>query len=269
MAAEIVPATHALLAEIEYWLKAEDTAFHEASAVLADRWDPDTEIPIRGFYCNWNLVQRSFARNPENVYVLLVDGAAVGFLDEMDILEVRPDLRSQGWGRVLADFMLRRSFDQGYSVAEIEIAPETALPFWMRMGFTPDPRRKGPGGGIYAFRRFERRQTLGPGPRVPYRIAFHDNPRDWDRAVESFLVFEGQGERLVDGAVRLPERAYAFDPDHDASDDWVVTVEVDGQAVYKDKVKRRSARAFGLDRDPGGLCYFDRINPDAETDDDD
>lgn len=268
MQVEIVPATAALLAEIEIWLKAEDAAYHEASAILANRWDPDVEIPARGFLCNWNLVQRSFARDPENVHVLLVDGAAVGFLDEMDILEIRPDRRGQGWGRVLADFMVQRAFDRGYSVAEIEIAPETALPFWARMGFTPDSRRQGPGGGIYAFRRFERRRALGPGPRVPYRIAFHNNARDWDRQVEPFRVFEGHGERLADGAIQLPERAYAFDPDRDASDDWVVTVEVEGEAVYEDKVKRRSARAFGLERDPGGLCYFDRINPDAETGDD-
>lgn len=265
MQVEIVQATAALLAEIEVWLKAEDAAYRKASAILADRWDPDVEIPMKGFLCNWNLVQRSFARDPENVHVLRVDGAAVGFLDEMDILEVRPDLRGKGWGRLLADFMMKRAYEQGYSVAEIEVAPETALPFWTRMGFTPDIWRQGPGGGIYAFRRFERTTQLGPGPRVPYRIGFHDNARDWDPSVEPFLIFEGEGERLAGGAILLPERAYAFDPHHHASDDWVVTVEVAGQALYEDKVKRPSARAFGLSRDPGGLSYFDRINPAAEA----
>jgi GNAT superfamily N-acetyltransferase len=47
----------------------------------------------------------------------------------MDILEGRPDQRGKGYGRLLAEFMVERAFGEGHSVAEIEIAPASALPF--------------------------------------------------------------------------------------------------------------------------------------------
>ena len=261
MAIEIVVATPALLNEIEVWLRAEDDAYRKASAILSERWDPEIELPERGFLCNWNLVQRSFGKDPENVHVLLVDGVAMGFVDEMDILEVHPAHRTKGWGRHLADFMLKWAFDLGHSVAEIEVAPDAALPFWRRMGFTVDMERRGYGGGIYAFRRFERTQALGSGRRAPYRIAFHDKSRDWDPAVEPFSAFAGDGEVRADGTILLPERAYCFNPGRETSMDSVVRIEVDGALTYEDKVKRPTAQAIGLMLDPGGVYFFDHIAP--------
>jgi GNAT superfamily N-acetyltransferase len=260
MGVEIVPATEATLAEIELWLKAEQAAHDAAAAILAERWDSDVEIPERGFLCNWSLVRRAFERDPANVHVLLADGGAVGFVDKMDILEVRPDQRGNGFGRRLAEFMVGRAFDQGYSVAEIEIAPESALPFWRAMGFTADLTRQGAGGGIYAFRRFYRPQVLGNGPRVTYRVAFHPSERDWDKATAPFQVFEGQGEVQTGGRVRLPDRAYCFDEAKTTSIDCVVSLDLAGERLFEDKVKRPEAGAFGVKRDAGGVYFLDFIS---------
>ena len=263
MGLEIVPATEATLAEIEAWLKAEQAAHEAAAAILAERWASDVEIPERGFLCNWHLVRRSFSRDPNNVHVLVADGAAMGFVDEMDILEVRPDQRGKGYGRRLAEFMLGRAFDQGYSVAEIEIAPESALPFWREMGFTADVTRQGGGGGIYAFKRFDRPYVLGNGPRVAYRVAFHPPDRDWDRATAPFQVFDGHGERLADGRVQLQERAYCFDETTATSLDCVVRLELAGECLFEDKVKRPAAQSFGLQVDPGDTYFLDFMTPEA------
>ena len=265
MAFEIVPATTKLLRKVEVWLKAEDHAYSTASARLAARWDPDISIPERGFYCNWNIVRSSFERDPDNVHVLLVDGLPVGFADELSILEIHPNHRGRGLGRVLAEHMIARADALGFSVAEIEVAPESALPFWQRMGFTVDRTRRGAGGGIYAYRRFVRRFALGAGPKVGFRVAFHRQSRDWDPAVEPFSVFEGKGEKRNDGTVKLPERAYCFDPDHETSIDSVVSVELEGRRLYEDKVKRPSARAIGLAVDPGDVFFFDHLIPSGAT----
>ena len=96
MGVEIIPATAARMAEIQAWLEVEQTAYDAAAAAFESRRDPDVELPERGFLCNWHLVQRSFAKNVNNVHILIVDGAAVGFLDEMDILEVRARSAGQG-----------------------------------------------------------------------------------------------------------------------------------------------------------------------------
>ncbi|TDR90261.1 GNAT family N-acetyltransferase [Enterovirga rhinocerotis] len=260
MKAEIVPATSKLLDELETWLRAENDAYEAACERQAERC-PEIEILERGFFCNWNIVRRSFERDPRNVHVLLMDGAAIGFVDEMDILEVHPNFRRQGLGGMLADFMIRRAFDLGHSVAVIEVAPASAQPFWERMGFTMDVNRRGDGGGIYAFRRFERPQALGAGPRIPYRIAFHDRSRDWDESVEPFSVFEGMGEQQADGSVRLAERAYCFDATQPTSFDCVVRVELAGRLLFEDKVKRREAQDVGLEIDPGSICYFEHLTP--------
>lgn len=261
MDTKVVPATRALLSEIQTWLEAEDSAYRAACDTQAERWDPEIEIPERGFFCNWNIVLSSFERDPNNVHVLVVDGKAIGFVDEMDILEVHPGFRGRGFGRVLADFMLRRAFELGHSVAEIEVAPETALPFWKSMGFLEDSTRSGAGGGIYAYRRLERPLTLGPGPRVPYRIGFYEPSRDWDNSVEPFAVFAGEGEKLTDGSVRLAERAYCFDARQPTSTDCVLRVELAGELLFEDKVKRPEGQRIGLARDPGGVFYIDRLSP--------
>ncbi len=260
MPAEIMPATEASLDEIEVWLTAEQAAHDAAAAILATRWNPEVEIPEPGFLCNWHLVRDSFSQDPTNVHVLVADGVAVGFVDKMDILEVRPDQRGKGYGRLLAAFMIRRAFDQGYSVAEIEVAPESALPFWRQMGFTIDPARQGGGGGIYAFKRFSRVHPLGDGPRVAYRIAFHPPSRDWDRNTPPFQVFAGEGKRLAGGRVQLPERAYCFDETRSTSMDCVVSIEVADEVLFEDKVKRPAAQAFGLELDPGYIYFLDVIS---------
>ncbi len=259
MSVEILTATSATMHEIETWLQAEDNAYRKA---LAHRGRPSwdgVEIPDQGFLCNWNIVTRSFEADSENVHVLIVDGQAVGFVNAMDILEVRADRRRAGFGQVLAAFMLQRAYDLGHSVAEIEIAPSTALPFWIQMGFTAHLDRTGAGGGIYAFKVFERRHALGDGARVPYRIAFFPRDRDYDPSVEPFQVFEGDAEVLRDGDLQLPSRAYCLDPNGPTGTGCVVRVEVAGQLVTESRVGHSGARETGIQLDTGGVSFFDRI----------
>jgi len=261
MGVEIVQATEATLREIEIWLREEQAVYEAAEADAQELdWDDRASLPTRGFLCNWNLVLRNFERDPSTVHVLLVDGAAAGFIWATDILEVRPDLRGKGYGRVLAEFMMERVRERGDCVVEIEVAPESALPFWRAMGFTPDPDRKGPGDGIYTYKRLIRTTTLGAGPRVPFKVAFYPRQRDWDETVAPFAVFDGLGEQLDDGSIRLPERAYGFDPGTETSPDFVVRIERAGECVFLDKVKRPAACAHGLQCDDGGVYFLDRID---------
>jgi hypothetical protein len=50
MGVEIIPATAARMAEIQAWLEVEQAAYDTAAAALETRWDPDVELPERGFY---------------------------------------------------------------------------------------------------------------------------------------------------------------------------------------------------------------------------
>jgi len=213
----VVPATPEALAKIKAWLEVEDTVHRETLDAQEAHWDPKVELPTKGFLCNWNLVEKTFETDPGAVQVLLEGDEPVGFIDGLDIMEVRPDLRGRGYGRRLAEFMLDWATRRGYSVAQIEIAPDDAIPFWRRMGFTvANASRSGPSGGVPAYKILDHRFELGEGPRIPYSVAFYSQARDYDPTVKPFVVFQGEGERLEDGSVQLPQRAFSFreaDPD--------------------------------------------------------
>lgn len=255
----IVPATTAFLREIEVWLREEEAAYDAAEARQAEDWSREIVFPTRGFFCNWNLVLRSFEDDPINVHVLVADGQVVGFVDQMDILEVRPDVRHLGYGRRLAEFMLDKAAADGMSVAEIAIAPNSAIPFWRSLGFTVIEGRIGRGGGVYAFKRLPRRFELPPGPPAAYRIYFFPEERRHDPSVRPYATFEGHGVRREDSRLMLPERAYAFDEAGTASPDDIVQVEVDGVILVEAKVKYPEAARVGVARDASQLYYIDEI----------
>ncbi len=93
MTYEIIPATEALLAEVEVWLDVEEAA-HKAgeAAYVANGYKGD--VPARGFRCNWDTTKKLW-RERGGIDILIVDGEAVGFQGH-GIFEIRPDLRRKG-----------------------------------------------------------------------------------------------------------------------------------------------------------------------------
>lgn len=260
MTCEVVPATEPLVSEVEAWLDEEEVAYKVAMDAY---WhgDDDDDPPVRGFRCNWDSVKRTWREGYSRLYILLVDGQAIGFLDGKDILEIRPDLRRGGYGRILAQFMIANAWSDGWSVIEIEIAPREAEPFWKAMGFTPVSDRRGPGGGVFAYRVLPRTFDLSAGERVAYSIEFFTERGRYSDEDRPLSCFEGEGERLPDGSIQLPSRAYCFDPNEDGAWDYYVRIAVDGAVLHFDKAKRDSSRAYGIERDPRDRYFVDRIRP--------
>ncbi|MFD1696791.1 GNAT family N-acetyltransferase [Roseibium aestuarii] len=257
---EIVPATHKTLAEIEKWLDEEEATY------LAERkaWKAggcQGNQPAKGFRCNWDSAKRWLSEGHTQIWVLLVDASAVGFLVGKDILEIHPSLRGKGYGRLLAEFMVQKAFDDGFSVLEIGVALSTAEPFWERMGFTIKPDRRGPGGGIFAFRILPRTFPLGDGERVPYAVEFFTENSRYSNPPTPFAVFSGTGERLSDGSIQLPERAYCFWPDEAGHIDYFVRLSLDGKTLLFDKVKYSQSQKCGVEKDKGYTFIVDRITP--------
>ncbi|MGN8000676.1 GNAT family N-acetyltransferase [Sphingomonas sp. 22176] len=258
MTIEILPATEETMIAIEAWLDVEEAAYQHAE-ITWERSGYEGEMPVRGFRCNWNSVRRTWSGGNAAVHVLMVDGEPVGFLDGKDILEIRPDLRKQGYGRLLAQFMLDRFADERRSLLEIEIAPRSAEPFWRQMGFSVVPDRRGPGGGLYAYRIFDRTCELSDAADVDFSIDFFTESQRYDGEPAPFASMAGRGERLPDGSVQLPRRAICFDPKHKGHQDYYVRIRVDGRQLLFDKVKRDDSRKLGVHRDAGYTYFVDRI----------
>lgn len=265
MSHEIAPANESTMAEVEAWLDLEERAYQVAQA----EWEEagyEGDQPRRGFRCNWDSVKRSWREGYAPVDVLIVDGEAVGFLDGTDIVEVRPDLRGRRYGRLLAQFMIDRAWEEGLSVLEIEIAPASAEPFWKHMGFTVVPDRRGPGGGTYAYQVLHRSFDLAGGERVPFTIGFYTAEERYGDDPTPFARYSGQGERLTDGSVQLPERAYCHHPRHSQWQDYFVKIEVGGETLLFDKAKYDASKALGMRRDPGYTYFIERVIPSARRD---
>jgi len=115
----------------------------------------------------------------------------------------------------------------------------------------------GPGGGIFAYLVLERRFDLVDGARVRYRVSFYTADERYSTNGKPFREFSGLGERMPDGAVQLPERAYCFDPADDWAMDQFIRIEIDGNELHLGKVKYGSE--FGVERDADYTYFVDRV----------
>lgn len=254
---DILPATNATIAEVEKWLDAEEAA-HKAAEAAWEANGYEGSVPPRGFRCNWDTTKKLWREQSRGIDILIVDGEAVGF-QGFGIFEIRPDFRRRGYGQILAEFMISRAYNEGWSVFEIGIAPASAQPFWEALGFTPVPERPDRGAGMFAYKILPRRFELGAGERAPFVVEFYTPDERYAEKPIPICTFSGFGERVEDGRIQLPERAYCFDPKEDASLNWFVRIEVDGAEIHFDKLKRDSSKAFGLECDGGYTYFLDRI----------
>lgn len=251
----ILPASEDLVAEIEVWLDAEDAVYKVAEA--AWRKAPfDGPKPTRGFRCNWDRVKEGWREGRTPLDALIKDGIAIGFLFGTDIVEIHPEYRGRGLGVLLSDYMLRRVSDEGYCVLVIQIAPHTAEPFWLRQGFTLLDDDIHFRNGSYAFRTIPRAFPLGAGPRVSVQIMFYDESRVYDGG-EPFSTFEGEGERLADGSIQLPERVHGYSPLLQVNTDNHIRIVIDSHEIYSGRSKY--GHAHGTKRDPAGNHYIDHV----------
>jgi GNAT superfamily N-acetyltransferase len=260
MSYQIVEPKEDHISEIEAWLDAEEAFFEEA----LERWEQNGYLgdrPVRGFRCNWGSAKRWQEEGHTPMVVLVVDGQAVGFLAGTDILEIKPGMRGRGYGRILAEYMVERARSEGRSVVKITVAPSSAEPFWLRMGFTLVEEHNTHGNGTFAYKTLPKKFELGDGPRVPYAISFYTQKQRYSDIPIPFSRFVGKGEQFFDGRIQLPERAFCFNPVDDQHVDYFVKIEVEGRVIHFDKAKYDSSKAFGARRDLGYDYFFDGINP--------
>jgi GNAT superfamily N-acetyltransferase len=102
-----------------------------------------------GFYCNWNFIESSYKQ--EKLCCIVINTEAVGFAvwDEsdlaarLDIVEIRPDLRGKGFGRILVEKCFNHFRNLGLLVVDLECQPPTSEPVWRCLGFRDFPQGLG------------------------------------------------------------------------------------------------------------------------------
>ena len=121
----IVLATEAHLREMLSWLRQEERETGE------------------GFYCNCEIIIES--QKQAEVWCAVARSIVVGFVVQtrktvgasIDILEVKPQCRGQGFGKMLAISAIERLFMSGAEFITVRCAPRDSEPFWKSLGFQP------------------------------------------------------------------------------------------------------------------------------------
>lgn len=238
---EVGTSTDADLSFILAWLKTEDAETGE------------------GFWCNRRIVEAHHAEG--DLLILREDGKAVAFqlgaLVQPGIMEVRPDCRGRGYGRMLAERRLKEAWEKDLCLLHIECTPITSRPFWERMGFTVDPLS-----GNDAFMVLSKRVDLDSSlPQVQVKISFFPERALYNHPRPAPLsVWQPDAVRLDDGTIELGQRVVGYKRPL-APGDLVVEIVVNGKVIFFDKAKRDRAYELGLEQQAAtGAWYMDCID---------
>ena len=113
----------------------------KAQAETVIRWLKDEHLNelegLSGFYFNRSII-RSAAQYSEMKCLLLgrkIIGFAVFASMTINIFEIRPNARGQGFGRHFATNIINMLFDRGAPEINVECSPRSSEPFWRGLGF--------------------------------------------------------------------------------------------------------------------------------------
>ena len=101
-----------------------------------------------GFYCNWNVIEFSVKRG--ELVSISYDNDNIGFATwrltsdktvRIEICEIKPTYRGQGFGRILINKLLDFLKNRGVFAVDLQCAPKNSEHFWKHIGFNefPDP----------------------------------------------------------------------------------------------------------------------------------
>jgi len=195
---------------------------------------------------NWDVTLSVFSKGGVSVWEDAASGKPVaycwGSLNSHDsVMEVRPEYRGQGIGRMLAEFMIDSSLAMHDPLLEIQISPGSAESFWRGMGFLTYLDR----GRCYGRRILELRQPLEAGIRRSVTVEFLPPSSMWATEKPTPLAcHQLLGIEDLDGKIVLEKAASHFHPLDGA--DLVIDVQVDGRSRFKGKAKYPEAEAIGV-----------------------
>lgn len=215
-----------------------------------------------GFLCNISSIEKT--HQDAELAAIFLESYPIGFatlLNSRDnILEIHPDHRNKGYGRLLSNWVEKCFFSRGMSVIEIECSPETSASFWKKMGYTLWDDQLSINSSILGQKELPRKFSLPNGAPTKFKISFYDQKRDWDISEPAFRVYEGTGSLSPDGLLYLPERAICYKSSIHHRCDCVARIEVNGSLIYEDKVKRAEGATLGILMDKGFEYYIDAID---------
>ena len=216
------------LNEIEKWLIEEDKTFDE------------------GFYCNWSIIEKAFSK--KEFVTLNFKDRPIGFLvwssgdiyAEIDILEIKPEHRKRGVGKVFFEMISEYFKQKGFLVIKLFCSPRESEKFWKKMGFMKFPDRGYSESDLTYFKPLIKVQTTSRDGHTKNKLELWDvdpfqkkkNLPKWTWNVD-----------IIDNKLKLPII-------HPCNCNWNLKWTSNGKTIREDKVKYFGAENNRIEYSP-------------------
>jgi GNAT superfamily N-acetyltransferase len=197
------------------------------------------------------------------LFVIRRDGKAVAFQAKRyspAISAVRPDLRGQGIGRVLAEWTIADALDADVCALEIQCQPGTSIPFWRSMGFTIEKDGEfieftGSAAHLVLTREFGLPAAAKPADVL---VEFYEVGSSQGGEGKPLSTHRPEAVSADDGRISLARRVVGYHPGA-RSNDLNVRIVVEGKQLVSDRAKYRENVGLRRDRHSGAF-YLDWID---------
>tara|TARA_Y100001934_G_C12309381_1_gene754149 strand:+ start:678 stop:1394 length:717 start_codon:yes stop_codon:yes gene_type:complete len=215
---------------------------------------------VSEFRCNLNIIEQSV--RDEQLIVLEKNNFIVGFLVltpcELLILEINSKYRGQGYGKALVEWAMAQYFEQDINVVNVECTPETSVSFWKHMGFEIFEKPNNWDGKQYGYKVLERDLKANLGESKHVLIEFYpESILHSNQEIPPFKTYDMENCMASEGVIDLSRRAICSYIELEG--DPVISINVDNQNIYKNKIKRECAEKIGVKRDKSFTYYIDQI----------
>lgn len=202
------------LDEIERWLSFEYNKYNE------------------GFWCNWSVIKDCFKR--KLLFVCVKNNVPIGFiagtLSNPLILNVKIGHRSNGVGKKLFKYILKKAEKNRVSVIKVDCKPSESIGFWKKMGF------KIKDGCGYRILEYINRINLGQESEV-FINSYHEE-KLYNVNSEPINTQKVLGRLDENKTISFKKRVTLLNTGLSVGEDLVVMIKVNGSEIYCDKAKR-------------------------------
>ena len=226
--------------------------------VILDWLERECQEDGGGFWSNRGVIARSL--EDDDLWAIRECGHTIAFQVGKygtDIVCVRKDYRSQGYGTALFNFSLARTIEDDVNILCGECSPPTSLPFWQKMGFE-QYGDSSVGAPITVRRVLHRKHDIDAMlPKIEATVSFYPGAAIYSSEGETpFKVHRLTGGLLENGGVKLPYRVIGLADDEKPGKDLVVKIVVDGDELCFCKAKYDEAKATGVQYDSKGHNFY-------------
>ncbi|MFO7734966.1 MAG: GNAT family N-acetyltransferase [bacterium] len=113
--------------------------------IIEKRLIEEDSLYNEGFYCNWNIIEKSFESN--KLITFESNAKIIGFAVyskyniyvDIDILEINRNYRKKGFGKIFLNEIAQEFTNQKIIAIRLFCQPQESEHFWRRMGFIKFP----------------------------------------------------------------------------------------------------------------------------------